>query len=520
MTTTITTTDKTATQTSGGPWWRSRQAMAIAGAGFLLLLIVWLIVGLTGGDGAGQDGPTYRVTPGPLIIHVTESGTIQAREQIEVRCEVEGRTTITYLIEEGTRVQQGDLLVELDASDLQTNLVDLQIQVDNADAAFIRAREKLAITRSKGESDVAKAELDYEFAGEDLKKYVQGEYPKENQEMQAKIKLAEADLQDAQRTAEWSIRLYEEKYISETDKTRDELRRDRAKLDLDTAKANLALLEDFTYKRRVRQLESDVEQNRMALERARRQATANNVQDKADLSAKESELARRKTKLTKLKDQLSKTQIHAPVSGMAIYATTGRENWRRNNEPLAVGQEVHEREVIIFLPTADSMMANIKVHESSVKKIEIGQPAQITINALPGKEYTGKVKRIAPLPDAQNFWRGNPDLKVFNTEIDLDGKLDGVRTGMSCKVRIVIDQFQDVLSVPVQSVIRIDDQPTLYVKRGRGFSPVEVELGQSNQDYTQIISGLSSGDRVLLTPPLDKAGNTRPRKPGPSKRQR
>ena len=506
MTATITTAGKSGPlHNQTAPKWRSWPVLGGAAAA-VLLLGIFFFGGSAGGDGLSADGPIFIAEKGPLTIDVTESGTIQAREQVVLKSEVEGQTTIIWLIEEGKQVKEGDLLVELDGSQLQDNIVDQQIRVQNADAAFVRARESLEITRSKGESDVAQAELDFEFAKEDLKKYVEGEYPKQHKELVSKIALAEGDLEDTQNTAQWSKRLYEEKYIAMADLTRDELRLERAKLDLETAKADLALLENFTYKRRVRELESDVEQKEMALDRVRRQALANVVQDEADLQAKDSELKRQKERLAKFEDQLKKTKIYSPANGMAIYATTGRDDRRGNDEPLEAGRTVREREELILLPTANSMLVNIKVHESSLKKVKIGQPVRITINALPGKEYFGKVARISPLPDAQSFWRGNPDLKVYNTEIHLDGELEGVRTGMTCKAQVIIDQLKDVISVPVQSVVKIGSQPTVYVKRMGGVHPVSVELGLDNKDRIHIVSGLKPGDQVLTNPPLHDAG--------------
>jgi HlyD family secretion protein len=485
----------------GVPWWRSWPALTAAAVTVLVLGVLGF-AGSGGGDGAGGDGPLYVAERGSLTIHVTESGTIQAREQVVLKSEVEGQTTIIWLIEEGKHVKEGDLLVELDASQLEDELVDQQIRVQNADAAFVRARENLEITRSKGESDVAQAELDFEFAKEDLKKYVEGEYPKELDEMEARIKLAEGDLEDAQNTAEWSKKLYEEKYIAETNLTSDELRRDRAELDLKTAIANRDLLVNYTYKRRVRELESDVEQREMASDRVRRQALANVVQEEADLTAKRSELKRQKERLTKIEDQLNKTKIYSPAAGMVVYATTGRDDRRGRDEPLEAGRVVREREELIHLPTANAKLVNIKVHESSLKKVRVGQLVRITINALPGREYLGTVARIAPLPDAQSFWRGNPDLKVYNTEIHLDGELEGVRTGMTCKAQVIIDQLEDVISIPVQSVVKIGSQPTVYVKRGSRAVPVPVEVGLDNKDRVHIVSGIKAGDRVLTNPPL------------------
>ncbi|GAB4107966.1 MAG: hypothetical protein Kow00105_12910 [Phycisphaeraceae bacterium] len=507
MTATITTTGESGkTNTARSAWWRRRPVIFTGAVIALLLLGSVFFGGGTDMTGLAADSPIYIAKRGPLTIHVTESGTIQAREQVVIKSEVEGQTTIIWIIEEGKMVQPGELLVELDASQLEDNLVDQQIRVQNAEAAYIRAREALEITRSKGESDVAKAELDYEFAKEDLKKYVEGEYPKELNELQARIKLAEGDLEDAENTAQWSRRLYEEKYIALADLTRDELRLERARLDLETARADLELLKNFTYKRRVRELESNVEQTRMALERVRRQALANVVQDEADLKAKESELNRQKERLAKIEDQIKKTKIYAPTAGMVIYATTGQDNRRGNDEPLEAGRTVREREELIYLPTANSKLVNIKVHESSLKKVQVGQRVRVTINALPGREFFGRVARIAPLPDAQSFWRGNPDLKVYNTEIHLDGDLEGVRTGMTCQAQIIVDQLENVISVPVQCVVRIGNQPTVYVKRGSKIEPVPVELGLDNKDFIHIVSGLSEGDMVLTNPPLEEAG--------------
>ena len=117
------------------------------------------------------DMPSFAVKRGPLRISVTESGTIQAREQIILKCEVEGRTTILSLVEEGTRVKKGDLLVELDASTLLDAKIDQQIRVQNTEAAFIGARENLAVVENQAKSDVDKAELALDFAKQDLKKY-------------------------------------------------------------------------------------------------------------------------------------------------------------------------------------------------------------------------------------------------------------------------------------------------------------------------------------------------------------
>ena len=104
---------------------------------------------------------------------------------------------------------------------------------------------------------------------------------------------------------------------------------------------------------------------------------------------------------------------------MVVYATTGKAG-RGNVEPLAEGQEIRERQELIYLPTTTSMMADVKIHESSLQKVAEGLPVRITVDAVPGKVFMGHVGKIGLLPDAQSMWM-NPDLKVYNTEIFLDG---------------------------------------------------------------------------------------------------
>jgi len=195
--------------------------------------------------------PTFGVREGPLTISVVESGTIKSQEQVILKAEVEGQTTIIYLIPEGTRVASGELLVELDASRLEDDRVDQQIRVQNAEADFIRARENLAVVKNQANSDISKAELDYQFAKEDVTKYVEGEYPQQLREAESKITIAREETERAAEKLKWSERLYEEKYISQTELEADRLTHKRAELDHQLAIAAKDLLENYTHKRQL-----------------------------------------------------------------------------------------------------------------------------------------------------------------------------------------------------------------------------------------------------------------------------
>lgn len=466
----------------------------------------WLVVAQRGDAAeAPLSAATFAAKRGPLLISVTESGTIKSREQVIVKSEVEGQTTILYLIPEGTRVKKGDLLVELDASALLDRQAEKQITVLNAESAFVAARENLEVVKNQAQAEIAQAELDARFAKEDLQNYNQGEYPNALTEARAKITLAEEELRRVEEKARWSRKLYEEKYISQTELQADLLAENRARLDLELAKQALDLLENYTSKRRVAELESNVEQTALALERVKRKASADIAQAESELKARDYELTRQRDLLEKINRQIERCKIYAPTEGLVVYATTGRGGFRGNDEPLQEGQSVRERQEIIYLPTTASVMAEVSVHESNLDRVRPGLPARVTVDALPGRVFTGRVTFVAPLPDQQSVWM-NPDLKVYKTQIDISGEVEGLRTGMTCRAEIIVEQHPDAVYVPVQSVMRVKGRPTVYVVGPDGKAqPREVDLGLDNNRMAHIQSGLREGELVLLTPPLAEA---------------
>jgi HlyD family secretion protein len=446
------------------------------------------------------NGPTYEVKHGPLTISFVESGTIKAREQTIIKNEVEGKTSIISIIPEGTRVKKGDLLIELDASTLQDQKIDREIAVQNTEAEYIGAKENLAVVENQAKSDIDLAKLTLDFAKQDLEKYLKGEHPYELDKANADITLAEEQLTKADETLTWSEKLFAQNYISKTELEADKLAKDEKELAVKLAKNSKDLLTDYTYKRNLAKFQSDVNQAEMAMERTERKAKATVIQSQAQLKAKESEYERQKDKLAKVKDQISKTKIYAPTDGLAIYATSVKGEWWRN-EPLAEGTQVEEKEELIYLPTGNSSKAEVTIHESNLKKTSKGMPAIITIDAVPGNTFYGTVESIAPLPDARSMWM-NPDLKIYTTEIYIDGNDPMLRTGMNCQAEIIIQQYKDAIYVPLQAVIKTGIDFNVYVKSGKSFKPRKVKIGLDNNKVIHITEGLKDGDIVLLNPPL------------------
>ena len=189
-----------------------------------------------------DDHTIFEVKEGPLQISVIESGTIEASNLLIIRSKVRGRISILTLVEEGTQVKKGDLLMELDASDWEDKKINQQIQVRNAQASSIISRETLAVVETQAQSNIDKAELSYEFSRQDLKKYMEGDYPNELKEAESRITLAKEEISRTRDKLLWSKKLYKEKYISKTELQADELAEKKKILDLELTQNELNLI--------------------------------------------------------------------------------------------------------------------------------------------------------------------------------------------------------------------------------------------------------------------------------------
>lgn len=447
--------------------------------------------------------PTIEAARGPLTISVTQNGSIQSRDRVVVRSEVEGRGTIIWLVEEGRQVAKGDLLVEIDASQFEQSRMEQVLRVEASEGTLVQARENLDVLRTQSESDVQDATLALKFAKLELDKFEEGDSRQQLQQAEADITIAREELQRAQQKVDWSRRLSEQGYLTRIELEADELAARRRELDLQLAEGKKEVLIAFTFAMTRERLASDIRKAERNLQRIQRKAASDIVRAESELRTRESEFERQKQRLDRILGMIQKCRITAPSGGMVVYATTvqGRR-WDR--EPLAGGVEVVERQELIYLPAKSEMMAVIQIPESSLPKLSTGLPARIRVDAMPGQEFEGTLARIAILPNSAQSWL-NPDLKVYDGDVFLGSSDDALRPGMSCEVEIRVDHYAEAVYVPLQCVIRIDSQPTVFVMEADGPKPRQVRTGLDNNRMVHILAGLQGGEQVLLAPPLPQS---------------
>ncbi len=440
-----------------------------------------------------------RAKRGPLNITVVERGSLRSANSVDLKSEVEGSSTILWLIEEGKHVEPGDLLCELDATQTEEKRVTQEISVQNGRATLEKAEQQLAIQESQNTSDIAAAERNLEFAHVDLAKYIEGEFPQQVKDREQAIALAEEQLKRDRDQFEWSERLAAKGFVTRTELEADQLTVKRSEIELDKAQRDLELFTKYEHPRSLRELDANVEEAQRELERVRLQAKARLTDYTAEVATSRARLELEQEKLAKYVQQIDKAKIFAPVEGMVVYAQERGGRWG-NDEPIQEGTSVRERQDIITIPTTAGMIAEASLHESVLEKVQVGQEALLSFDALPDRKFRGRVKFKAHLPDKQSWW-SSPDLRLYRTEVEVLDATAEMRPGMSCSIEIQVDRLADCLQVPVQAVFLNRGETVCFVSDGGDVRMRAIETGRDNHKLVEVLSGLEAGEVVLLSQP-------------------
>lgn len=436
------------------------------------------------------------VKRGPLRITVVQRGNLTANNSAKIVNELEGNVQILSLLEEGTFVEEGDLVVTLDSSGFEDLEVSRDISVQNSQAAVTKAEQALEIQKSQNTSDIAKAEQKLQFAKDDERKYLEGDWPQSLQAAEEAIVLAEEEVAQAKDRLEWSEKLNVEGFLTRTELESDKLAYSRSQIKHDQAMRSKTLLIDYDNPKQKAVYGAAITEAIRELDRVNLQAQARLVDLTATVTTSAARLDLETEKLQKLRDQIGQSKLYAPVSGYVVYAQQ-KGRWGNSSNNIEEGATVRERQEIVTIPQAGGMMAEASLHESVIKQVEEGMPVTVRVDAIPGKDFTGAVKFVALLPDSNSYW-SNPNQRLFRTQVSISDTTDEMRPGMSCSVEVLVEEIPDTLFVPVQAVFRSGGNSICFVDG----KPRTVEVGGASQQWVEILSGLEEGEVVELSAPI------------------
>jgi len=437
-------------------WWLSLAILVAAAA-----LISLGLSPMHGSDHAA-NAELVRVSRGEVLKTLLVDGSVESAQNIEIKCQVPGGTTLLWIVDDGAQVKQGDELVRLDSSLIDEQLAEQTILVEQAKAALIAAE------RSVSAAEIAVAE------------YRDGVYVQTRQELELAAVTAEHGLKQAEKTLEQARRLARRGFIDPVQLAGEQSAVEHAQLDLGIARRALQVLEDYTCPKMLEELKS--------------------LRDAAEatLHAAQAAFALEHDRLERLQTQSECCVIRAPHDGMVVHAND--PNSSSETLQIELGARIRQRQTIIWLPDLAHMQVRALVHESQITALHPGLRSRIDVQ---GHQFTGEVTAIAHQPERTR--RSQQHLKYYAATIRIDDDSRTLRPGQSAEAEILLAHHSNVLTVPVTAVVQQGDDIFAWVDAAASPERRRIVLGTVNETIAEVSAGLNEHDRVLSHPRADAA---------------
>ena len=201
-----------------------------------------------------------------------------------------------------------------------------------------------------------------------------------------------------------------------------------------------------------------------------------------------------KARLEELRINLANTTIHSPVDGFV---------GKRYLDP---GAAVSPNAPVVSVVDIRTVRMVANVVEKDVKRLTVGMPAQVEVDAFPGEKFTGTIGRIAPVFD--------PQTRTAEMEVEVPNRSYRLKPGMYARVDLTIDSRQNAMTVPANAVVEVDGKTGVFVAGNAEGQPQPasnppaenltakfrpVQTGIRDGVQVEIVSGLDENTRVITT---------------------
>jgi HlyD family secretion protein len=560
----------------------------LIGSGIALLAVaaVWAV---TRGTRGGAE-IEYRYAPvekGDLLLSTSSTGVLVPLTRVDVKSKAGGKI-VALAVEEGTVVKEGDVIARIDPEDTRTvfeqaradqtsalarvdqarvnaqlEVQNAEIRVKDAEIALQQARYRLAKAEetTRAQPDLSRAELRSAEAAlanaqETMRQLRDVTLPQQRRDAEGQQRRAQADLRAATDDLDRQRRLLEKGYVAQSVVDQAESRLASAQASADLADERLRTIDaslDSQLKAqeaRVRQAEESLRQaranqNRLvvtardldeakaavaAAEVGLRQAQTQRMNVKvrqSDVQSASASAVRSRVSVENAQKQLSDTTVRAPRAGVV---TT---KYLEEGTIIPPGTSTFAQGTsIVQISDTTTMFVECNVDETDIGSVRPGQEVKIVVEAYPGQEFRGVVRRIFPAAETQNALTtvkvrvevtqsptgaasgggrpggqsaGQPQAPTQAQGARPGGRRGSggqavLKPGMNATCEFIQLEKKEVLILPQQAVRREDGKTFVLVKSSDPMKPEkrEVKLGDSGNEGIEVVEGLKEGEEVVI----------------------
>ena len=465
-------------QQSLGPIGRLRPAAHArrSGRSYALVLVALLVAGglaLAGWSRVGLrteaqplDLVTTAVWKGPYDYTLAERGTLECGSSTEIRCQVRSRTgtAILEVVPEGSFVQAGDVVVQLDRSEL--------LELETAQKILVATRESLV---SQAENTLHAAEIA-------KLEYLEGLFVAQESALVSALFIAERTKEASGAAVESAKALHLEGIFTYLQVQAAYASLEDALNKFDAAEIALRTLRDLTKRKESALLAANI-------------ASAD-----ANVQAQRTSLRLEQERLAFIQEQIANCTLRATAEGQVVYANDN-SSYRSSTQSQFIvepGVKVRDRQTILWLPNPKDMQVRTAVNEAHITMLQTGMPVTIRVAALPDTLLDGEVTHVSQYAEPPHSSSAN--IRQYATIVKIKNPPADLRVGMNADLHIHLKRMESALQVPVQALAESHGRFFSLVKSDDGYETREIQIGSTNDQVATIETGLDDGDEVVMNP--------------------
>ena len=406
----------------------------IAGSIVILLIAILTIPFLLGnllltrfGSASSADLETLIATPQPYLQTVTGSGTLQAIQSRDLAPEVAG--VVATVIEAGTRVKAGDVVVQLNTDTFGRSVSDAQFALGQAQAQ----RSSTASTHADSNTSLQES-------------IVNAQRSITNAERDVQTKLADLNLK--------------QRLVGIGGESSEAVR--LAQNDYDTAVSTL-------------------EQAQLSLQTLQESQTYRSSSNEQTLRNSDLEIEAARNSLEKAQEDLTKTTIVAPFESVV------------SSVSVKTGSIVNTSNAMLTVLDDRQIELPAQIDETQISKVQLGQKARVTLDALPGETFEGEVTEMAAAA------RTEQNIPIFDVTILLDNSSGRLRAGMSAEASITVGKIEHAITIPTRTVQTKNGESTIQVQQSDGSISSQAVNVVAIEGFNSVLEGkINAGSKIVI----------------------
>lgn len=433
--------------------------------GIILLAVLlgggwWLYQQTTASVAATTRVQTATVQRGALVATVNAAGNVLSPEEAALSFQTSGRVAKVH-VQVGDAVKKGQVLMELDTTDLELSLKTAKANLASSQANLEQVKANLQFALRNAQSNLESSKAALEAA------------KSKNAQNPNQILIAKAQLDKAEVALRQAQSAYNQiAWRGDVGMTPQAAELQRATIDYQSALANyqmtLATINDSALKAAQAQYERDV----VALEQAQRNLDT-------QLRTAQANVERDQIALEQAQRNIERARIVAPFDGVVSAVN------------FSVGDSAGTTTAVVVVDLS-TLQVKVNIAEIDIAKIKVGQTAQVTLDALIGKTYNATIAAIGPVA---TITQGVVNYPVIAVVDNTDG---AIKPGMTANLSIIVDRRDNVLLVPARAVRSQGNQRIVNVLYKGQTIATPVTIGLTNDQFAEVISGLLEGDQVVI----------------------